>query len=276
MDNNHNVLMNRDFESEIFGQTPWALKQIQVTRSALKPIGIKNKEINNHKNLEVKTVETKEKQTKTKKESPKIDILNREKKDNLQSVNHTFTDLKHKSFHHYLKNVEEKFSLDMSLYEEKFHNEEGIDVLFVGEKIKPGEYPVLLSATCSDEDLMGRMILAMKVPSGKFVRRFIPSDINWDGVLDDRNTILEDIALEILFLRPKVVVCMGAGSTNMLLSKKERLSKVHGQNFSSQVKFTDKQFNFRLLPIFHPDFLEINPSMKRTAWMDLQEVMKLL
>ena len=31
-----------------------------------------------------------------------------------------------------------------------------------------------------------------------------------------------------------------------------------------------------MVPIFHPDFLKINPKMKRTAWDDLQKVMRMI
>ena len=78
---------------------------------------------------------------------------------------------------------------------------------------------------------------------------------------------LFDIILE---KRPKVVVSLGATVTNILLGKREKLSTIHGQFFEKR----QGECNFSLMPIFHPDFLIINPNMKRTAWIDLQKVME--
>ena len=47
-------------------------------------------------------------------------------------------------------------------------------------------------------------------------------------------------------------------------------SNIHGQFFEKQYGDTA----FSLMPVFHPDFLVINPNMKRTAWADLQKVME--
>lgn len=73
--------------------------------------------------------------------------------------------------------------------------------------------------------------------------------------------------------KPDFVVALGAVATNILLGRKEKLTRVHGQFFPLKLNLQDEQHEVRLMPLFHPDFLLINPNMKRTAWLDLQKIM---
>ncbi len=73
-------------------------------------------------------------------------------------------------------------------------------------------------------------------------------------------------------LRPKVIITLGSTVTNYLLKQNLRLVSVHG-------KFHDlilKNFETKMVPIFHPEYLMVNPSMKKTVWDDLQKIMKFL
>ncbi len=124
------------------------------------------------------------------------------------------------------------------------------------------------------DDLLGKMISAMKLNESEFYR--YPLDEELENINDLAGN-LEKPSLETKKLldfidlkRPKVVVSLGATITNILLGKREKLSTIHGQ-------FIDKKHGecvFALMPIFHPEFLTINPNMKRTAWIDLQKVME--
>ncbi len=150
--------------------------------------------------------------------------------------------------------------------------EKGIKVLFVGEKkiedLEEFDEGIHWNSELSDEDLLGKMIKAMKLESGEFVRTIL---------IGDNENALENICLEIEALKPQVIISLGALATNILLGKKEKLSQVHGEFFTRSYKFRDgKESLFKLVPVFHPDFLEITPTMKRTAWMDLQKVMEFL
>ncbi len=69
-----------------------------------------------------------------------------------------------------------------------------------------------------------------------------------------------------------VVITLGAKAFNMLLDNNERLSRVHGQIFP----FDTGSKKFNLIPLFHPDFLIINPNMKRLCWQDVQNIMQLI
>ncbi len=138
------------------------------------------------------------------------------------------------------------------------------EVLFVGDSFK-GE----------GDDLLGKMITAMKLSGAEFHR--VKMDEELESVTDlARNLESPNAATKMLFdiileKRPKVVVSLGATVTNIFLGRREKLSTIHGS-------FIDKHLgsdcHYSLMPLFHPDFLLINPNMKRTAWIDLQKVME--
>ncbi len=141
-------------------------------------------------------------------------------------------------------------------------------VLFVGDTYVPE----------SGEDLLGKMIHAMKLKPGE-VNRVI-----FNEALDNVNNLEENLinpSAETTYLldqikkfKPHVVVSLGATATNILLGKREKLSGIHGQFFDKSLSLENENFSYSIMPIFHPDFLLINPNMKRTAWIDLQKVME--
>ena len=137
------------------------------------------------------------------------------------------------------------------------------EVLFVGD-----------SYIESGDDLLGKMISAMKLFGSEFHRFKMDEQLE---EITDLAMNLEKPSLETQNLlnaikenRPKVVVSLGATVTNILLGKREKLSTIHGQFFEKSIG----DCVYALMPIFHPDFLIINPNMKRTAWTDLQKVME--
>ena len=142
-----------------------------------------------------------------------------------------------------------------------------------------GDYP-RSEGCCFPEDkdqLLNRMIQAMGLSKGEYVKSLAVKC----SVEGDREVMIAscffNLMREIAFLRPKVVIPMGALATRAVLGKQEKLSKVHGQFFAKKIKFSDQQeFSYQILPIFHPEFLLINPQMKRTTWNDLQKVMAYL
>ena len=141
-------------------------------------------------------------------------------------------------------------------------------VLFVGDTYKEG----------SGEDLLGKMIQAMKLKPGEFNR------FSFNEKLEDVSDLTRNLnepspeteeLLEIIKkYKPEVVVSLGATVTNILLGKREKLSGIHGQFFDKNLKINNESYTYALTPIFHPEFLLINPNMKRTAWIDLQKVME--
>jgi uracil-DNA glycosylase family 4 len=93
--------------------------------------------------------------------------------------------------------------------------------------------------------------------------------------LDKSAESKELVLKEILHFRPQFVVSLGAISTHQILDIKERLSQLHGQFFSRSMNREQvNEFEFRVCPLFHPEFLLINPNMKKTTWDDMQKMMK--
>lgn len=137
------------------------------------------------------------------------------------------------------------------------------EVLFVGDTYQ-GE----------GDDLLGKMISAMKLADGEFYRFKMNEDLEEVSDLVKNMEVPSLSTLELLAFvrekRPRIVVSLGATVTNILLGRREKMSTIHGQFFEKQID----ECRYSLMPIFHPDFLVINPNMKRTAWIDLQKVME--
>lgn len=121
-----------------------------------------------------------------------------------------------------------------------------------------------------DDDLLMKMIQAMKLETGEYLRMPLEN-------ISQSSDEFADLCIGLSKLNPQVVVTMGAIATNVMLGKKERLSRVHGVTTDKTVEFKDGvEWSYKMVPIFHPDFLKINPKMKRTAWDDLQKVMRMI
>jgi uracil-DNA glycosylase family 4 len=129
------------------------------------------------------------------------------------------------------------------------------DVLFLGDTYNG-----------TGEDLLAKMIQAMHLPSDAVLR------VTFDENTDTRQELLTTISKH----RPKIVVSLGAVVTNILLQKKEKLSTIHGQLIAQEENQETSNWKYLLMPLFHPEFLLINPNMKRTAWNDLQKIMEFL
>ncbi len=112
--------------------------------------------------------------------------------------------------------------------------------------------------TASSLELLERMTAAMHLSAENFAIWPNHQDQSW-----------RDLAGSF---RPKVVLALGSAALEMLTQRRERLSQVHG---------TFMPLNYpggscTMMPIFHPDFILINPAMKRPVWQDLQKVMRFL
>lgn len=172
------------------------------------------------------------------------------------------------SFDEYLKSLRSDWSEDQVVGLSSFENQ--CEIMFYGEghfeDLSECEFPPL-TFLASDKDLLGKMIMAMKLENGRFVR---------SSILGNKEEAIARFSKEVSFFRPKVVIALGASALNLILGRKERLSSVHGEFFSSKVDTDKGPVDFQIVPLFHPNFLEINPSMKRTAWIDMQKVMSYL
>jgi DNA polymerase len=134
-----------------------------------------------------------------------------------------------------------------------------------------GECPKDYSQEAPHDNLLSKMIAAMKLSQEQYCRVFITKDSEvshqeWLGLLKDLPSECKDL----------VVVTLGALATNTVLQKKERLSRIHGKEFTLSLLGSSHETTLRVFPVFHPDILQINPNMKRSAWLDLQKVMEVL
>ncbi len=68
-------------------------------------------------------------------------------------------------------------------------------------------------------------------------------------------------------MRPKVIVTLGANTTNALLGTQMPISKLRGQ-------FRLYAGKTALMPTFHPAYLLKAPSAKRDVWFDLKQVLQ--
>lgn len=131
-----------------------------------------------------------------------------------------------------------------------------LELLFIGER--PADY-----VEESGDDLLSKMIDALQIDQQKLSKILLVREAGDN--LDRINQSLENKA-------PRAIVTLGAYATNLLMDKKTKLSSVHGQ----EQKYNLKGVNYTFFPIFHPDYLNINPNMKRTAWNDLKLVLEYL
>ena len=148
----------------------------------------------------------------------------------------------------------------------KEKNDEKGRNIFWGQPQSPSQKSRVLTAFVGErpkeEGLLEKMVGAMKFALGEAIVVFS----------DDPQQCFK----EILTASPQVIVSIGAASLNLLLGRRERLSLVHGRVFDCIVQNKEISSEFKLVPIFHPDILAINPSMKRVAWNDLQKVFPLV
>lgn len=148
-----------------------------------------------------------------------------------------------------------------------------VKVIFVTEKFRSWEEvsPELKSGFIDQliagfplktAELFERMVVAMKLAPEEVI--VYPVESHDEG----------DFAGEVIsiasFFRPEVIVTLGAKATSRILKSNDRLSLVHGQFFTRR----SGEASFQIVPLFHPSIIETNQNMKKTAWADMQKIMK--
>jgi uracil-DNA glycosylase family 4 len=131
------------------------------------------------------------------------------------------------------------------------------------------------------EALLDKMISAMKLKqcdyfkssliSPKLKREDVKRELTWDSDKNDES--FKHFIKLVESFNPHFIVTLGAGSSKMLLGKDFKLNSSHGKFYFKQFHPTVNIQNI-VVPIFHPEFLSINPSMKKSTWEDLQVIMK--
>lgn len=149
-----------------------------------------------------------------------------------------------------------------------------VKVLFVSEKFRLWEeLSAELKSGFIDELIVGfplktaelfeRMILAMKLDASEVI--IYPVEGN------DESDYSHEVMEIASYFQPEVIVTLGAKATQKILKSNDRLSMVHGQFFTRK---TGEKGTFQVVPLFHPSIIETNQNMKKTAWADMQKIMK--
>jgi len=149
-----------------------------------------------------------------------------------------------------------------------------VKALFVSEKFRTWEEvepelkdgfinELLAGFPLKTAELFHRMITAMKLDASEVI--IFP--VEGQDEADFSRDVMEIAA----FYRPEVIVTLGAKATSKILKSNDRLSMVHGQFFNRRMGDTG---TFQVVPLFHPSIIETNQNMKKTAWADMQKIMK--
>ncbi|MFN8369080.1 MAG: uracil-DNA glycosylase family protein [Bacteriovoracaceae bacterium] len=142
-----------------------------------------------------------------------------------------------------------------------------VEVIFLSDYIREKN-------NAETEILIKKIAEAMKLNQSDykyiyFIEEKLDKKIDITPMMDQNYARLKE---QMVSLKPKVVVTLGSTVTNYLLKENLRLVSVHG-------KFLDlslDDFKTKMVPIFHPEYLMVNPAMKKTVWEDLQKIMKFL
>jgi DNA polymerase len=84
---------------------------------------------------------------------------------------------------------------------------------------------------------------------------------------EEMATCMPFLARQLGFVRPKVLVALGATAVQGLCGTTEGITRLRG-------KWKLYKGTTPIMPTFHPAYLLRNPAAKREVWMDLQAVLK--
>jgi len=76
------------------------------------------------------------------------------------------------------------------------------------------------------------------------------------------------LKMQIAAIRPQVIVTLGKIATQALLGTKEPITKIRGQ--------WQRYDQIRVMPTFHPSYLDRFPQERKKTWEDMQRVMEYL
>ncbi len=138
-----------------------------------------------------------------------------------------------------------------------------VEVLFITETFRPVserekiENPSAFTTAflpCLPQktsELFERMVSAMKL---------VPEETILLGLENEGEDLLKAVMSIAEYLRPQIIVTLGAKSTQRVLKSNDRLTMVHGQFFGRKIG----DFSAQIVPLFHPSIIETNQNMKKT------------
>lgn len=150
---------------------------------------------------------------------------------------------------------------------------EDVKVIFVSESFLP-----LSEMEVSDQNnLLNELLTGFPLKTAELFEKMIkamkldPKEVIFYAIEEDGQDLSPDIVKIASLYRPEVIITLGAKATQKLLGEQNRLSLVHGQFFKRDIQ---KLISFDIVPLFHPSIIETNQNMKKTAWADMQKIMR--
>ncbi|MEI6480919.1 MAG: uracil-DNA glycosylase [Candidatus Saccharibacteria bacterium] len=148
------------------------------------------------------------------------------------------------------------------------------NVVFIGEA--PGK----------NEDLKGEPFVGA---SGKFLDEMLDSiglsrtniyitnivkyrpPKNRDPSREEKEAFIPFLYAQLAAIAPKVVVTLGRHSTSCFLPGLQ-ISAIHGQTHDITVKIENKQYNWTILPLYHPAAAIYNQKLRQTLRDDFKTI----
>ena len=148
------------------------------------------------------------------------------------------------------------------------------NVVFIGEA--PGK----------NEDLKGEPFVGA---SGKFLDEMLDSiglarsniyitnivkyrpPKNRDPSREEKEAFMPFLYAQLAAIAPKVVVTLGRHSTNCFLPGLQ-ISAIHGQTQQISVEVESKQYNWTILPLYHPAAALYNGKLRQTLLKDFKTI----
>jgi hypothetical protein len=121
---------------------------------------------------------------------------------------------------------------------------------------------VLLGFPLKTAEFFSRMITAMKLDSSEVI--LYPVEVEGE----ERPQDVMEVAS---FFKPEIMITLGAKASNLILKGNDRLNLIHGQFFQRSL---GEKKQIQVVPLYHPSIIETNLNMKKTAWADMQKIMK--
>ena len=143
------------------------------------------------------------------------------------------------------------------------------DIAFVGEAPGADEDQQGLAFIGRAGQLLTKMILAMgfqreEVFIGNILKCRPPN--NRKPMPDEMETCMPYLKQQLAFLRPKVIIALGATAVHGLLDISQGITKIRGTWYSFE--------GIDVMPTFHPAYLLRDPHKKREVWEDLKTVLR--
>ncbi len=258
------------FAEALFGQVSW-IQGTPVKRVATpKEEGVKLKEAFSEKQ---QVIESLERFVEEKTQNVKIPIIPvsggevglkktemHEHSFELKNLSSLKEHISPQAFSQIEKIVEGKSELEILFITESFRAESERENLENPSDLMKSFLPCLPAKT---SELFERMVMAMKIEAKNTILI---------GLENEGEDLLKAVVSVVEYLKPQIVVTLGAKSTQKILKNNDRLTMVHGQYFTRKMG----EYTAQIVPLFHPSIIETNQNMKKTAWIDMQKIMKTL